>query len=553
MKKTLLAAAITATSLMSIPTMAVANDADTPNLRILSEFSTGWVQNFNPWIGGRQNFSYESLVLFDLLDDSKEHYFLATGYELSDDLTTLTVDLREGVKWSDGEAFTAEDVVFSFEYPKAHPAIDTSGLGQKVASITAINDHQVEIKLNEPNAFAAQDVIGEFTKIVPKHIWENIENPAAEVNANPVATGPFTVVQRFTPQVYVLCKNPNYWNKDLKVDCVEFPQMSNNDAALEMMAKGTIDWAGIFVPDIERTYVEKSPNNKYWFPSSDGVRLTFNFATDNESAKKAFSDVNFRKAVSLSMDRDAMMMIGAYGYVKGDNPATNLPTAQWRWRDATADAMWEQLARYDVKAAKEMLAKGGFKDVTGDGFVENPDGSEFQFKIQVPSGWSDWVNNTSIAVEGLREAGINASVVTPEANAYAKNWESGNFDAQFGGGSLQSSVWKFYDYTMHSRYQKSPIWWSTSSTNYVNPELDQWIESLGQSKDEATQKEYVAKIEQHMAENVIMIPLYYNGVWYAYNDSRFEGWANADNPFIHPAPWDGMSRMVHLMHLKPKQ
>jgi peptide/nickel transport system substrate-binding protein len=548
-KRTLLiAAAVSAAT--ALPVHADADNV--PNLRVLDEFSTGWVRNFNPFIGGRHDFSYESLFVFDLLDDSKVHSWLGTSFELSDDLKTLTVKLREGVKWSDGEDFTADDVIFTFNYPRSHPEIDNGGLSSKVKEIKKIDDYTLSIELNTANAFAAQDVIGETTKIIPKHIWENIDNPAAQTNPNPVATGPFTEVQRFTPQVYVLCKNPHYWNTDLKVNCVEFPQISSNDAALEMMSKGEFDWAGIFVPDIDRTFVEKSPNNKYWFPSSDGVRLTFNYETENEAAKEAFSNIDFRKAVSLSMDREAMMMIGAYGYVTGDNPATGLPTSQWRWRNAEADKAWEALNRYDVDAAKEFLAQGGFKDTNGDGFVETPTGQKLTFKVQVPSGWSDWVNNTSIAVEGMRMAGINATIVTPEVNAYSSNWESGNFDMQFGGNSLQSSMWKFYDYTMHSRYAKTNMWWSTTSSNYKSGDVDKWIADLGLTQDEAEQKTYAAKIERYFADNVVQIPLYYNGVWYEYNDTRFTGFANADNPFVHPAPWDGMSRIIHVMNLEPR-
>ncbi len=145
------------------------------------------------------------------------------------------------------------------------------------------------------------------------------------------------------------------------------------------------------------------------------VRITFNYKTENEGANKAFHDVNFRKAVSLSMDREAMMMIGSYGYVVGGNPATNLPKGMWNWRDEQADKTWAEVNRYDINKAKQLLADGGYKDTNGDGFVENPDGSKLTFKIQVPSGWSDWVNNTSIAVEGLRMAGIDATVITPEA------------------------------------------------------------------------------------------------------------------------------------------
>ncbi|MGL6314163.1 ABC transporter substrate-binding protein [Vibrio sp. WXL103] len=546
----LLAASISATVASMV--CAEAED-DIPNLRILSEFSTGWVRNFNPFIGGRGNFSYESLFYFDLFDDQKVREWLGTGYTLSDDLKVLTVNLREGVKWSDGEDFTADDVVFTFEYPRLHPEIDSAGLSSKVTRIVKLDDHTVEIHLATPNAFAAQDIIGEGVRIYPKHIWQSIEQPATFANENPVATGPFTEVKRFTPQVYVLCKNPHYWNEDLSVNCLEFPQFASNDAALEMMSKGEFDWAGIFIPDIERTYVEKNPNNHYWFPSNDGLRLTFNFETQNEAAKEAFENLDFRKAISLAMDRETMIMIGNYGYVSGGNPATGLPKSQWRWRDPEADKVWEQYYRYDLDAAKEALKSGGFKDLTGNGFVETPSGKSLKIKIQVPSGWTDWVNNTAIAAEGMRAIGINVTVITPEVNSYASSWESASFDMQFCANSVQSSMWKFYDYTMHSRYAKSNIWWSTGAHNYKSDDIDSWIVELGQTIDYDKQRELVSNIERHYAYNIVHVPLFYNSVWYEYNDARFTGWANEDNPFVHPAPWDGMSRMVHIMNLKPKK
>ncbi|MGR5470644.1 ABC transporter substrate-binding protein, partial [Vibrio astriarenae] len=92
-----------------------------------------------------------------------------------------------------------------------------------------------------------------------------------------------------------------------------------------------------------------------------------------ENARKAFSEVNFRKAVSLAMDREAMMYIGSYGYVEGNNSATNLPKGLWDWRDEQADNTWSQDDQYDLKKAKAYLEQGGFKDTDGDGYVNNPD------------------------------------------------------------------------------------------------------------------------------------------------------------------------------------
>lgn len=164
MKKTLLLTSAIAAS-MVIPAHAE-ESSSMPNLKILNEFSTGWVRNFNPWFGGRSDFAYESLYIFDILDSKNVHPWLATGYELSDDLTVLTVDLREGVLWSDGKPFTADDVVFTYEYPKAHPEIDTGGVSGKVDKVEKVNDLQVKIYLKEPNAFAARDVLGETVRIV---------------------------------------------------------------------------------------------------------------------------------------------------------------------------------------------------------------------------------------------------------------------------------------------------------------------------------------------------------------------------------------------------
>jgi peptide/nickel transport system substrate-binding protein len=546
MKKTLIA--LVAGGLVS---SAFAADNSTPNLRILDEQSTAWTRNFNPWLGGLAStgYAYEPLFLFNQLDSQKEHPWLATSYEISEDLKTLTVDIREGVKWSDGEDFTVEDILFTFEYTKQNPSIDLSGVNTAVSSVEKIDENTIKFHLAEQNAFVHLNVLK--TTIIPQHIWSSVEDPTREIVQNPVGTGPFTEIERFTPQVYTQCVNENYWNDDIEVRCLEFPQFSSSDAALEMMSKGSTDWHNIFVPDIDRLYVNSADGNKYWFPSGDGVRLTFNYDTENEGAKKAFSDVEFRKAASLAMDREAMRDLGAYGYVKLGNSATNLSGSLSSWKDDAAEKTWAEFNQFDMSKAKQILADAGYKDVTGDGYIENKDGSKLEFMIQVPSGWGAMVNNATIAVEGLREAGIKANLITPETSAYSKNWNGGNFDANIGAGSSASSVWKFYDYTMHSRYAKTGNWWSTAMHNYANQDIDEAIAVLSKTLDSDKQKEIVGEIERHYAENVVQIPLYLNAVWYSYNDSRFTGFFNADNPVAHPATFSE-NKLLHVRYIKPR-
>ena len=531
-------------------------------LTILSEFVTAWTKDFNPFNAANvkhavKGFGYEDLVLFNEMDNMKVIPWLAKSAVLADDLQTIRIELREGIRWSDGKPFSADDVVFTFrDYPQKHPIIDFNGLwGEqgKLKSVEKLGPMEVEIVLAQKNAFGMTSVLNRYP-IVPRHIWQNIDNPATAVVENLVATGPFTELKQFSPQLFVMGRNPYYWKADeLKIDEMAWPQVNSNEAAYDMLRAGKIDWASMFIPNIEKVYVDGNADHKYWFPSSGGVRITLNFQTKNENNRKAFANLNFRRAVSLAMDRKSMMEIGAYGYVKGGNPATGLPPVFWNWRNKEADTAWAPYYRYNLDAARNELAAGGFADADGDGFVENADGTPIQFGIIVPGGWTDWVNNTQIAVEGLREIGINASVAPLETAAYSARPEANDFDAMFAGNSSKLSIWKFYDHTMHSRYHKTGLWSSSSFINYANGELDGLIDEMGVSGSTERQQQIADQIEMLFAKQVPHVPLYYNAIWYVYNTKRFTGWVSEANPFTGPAASNHDNKVYHLLRLRPKK
>ena len=547
-------------ALLGCQKQSTTNAKDEPvRITVLAQFVTSWTRNFNPYNSpishATQGYGYEYLVLFNEMDNMKPIPWLAKSAVLDDDLQTIRVDLREGIRWSDGEPFTADDVVFTFaDYPQKYPAIDRKGLwgeNARLQDVRKTGDMSVEIVLTQKNAFAIPGLFNE-TPVVPKHIWQNIEDPNSAVIETPVATGPFTEVVQFGPQLFVMGRNPYYWKADeLKIDEMVWPQFNSNDNAYDSLKAGKIDWAFVFIPDIENVYVAGNADNRYWFPSSDGVRIALNFQTKNENNRKAFTNLNFRRAVSLAMDRKSMMEIGAYGYVQGGNPASGLPPAFWNWRNKEADAIWEPYYRYDLDAARNELAEGGFADTDGDGFVENADGTTIEFDILVPSGWTDWVNNTQIAVDGLREIGINANVSTPEASSYSSVWQPGDFDAVFAGNSIQTTVQRFYEHTMHSRYQKTNLWWASNLTRYQNSELDSLIDQMALTSDAERQREIANEIELLYANQVIHIPLYYNGMWHLYNTARFSGWATEEDPFINPTVGNHDNKVYHLLRLRP--
>lgn len=522
----------------------------------------GWVKNFSPYVNGNYQFTmgfmFEPLVVFDNYNNNKETMWLAEDIVSEADNKTLTVKLRKNVKWSDGEDFNADDVVFTYTYPKDHADIDRQGDwgdNGRMESVTKVDDYTVQIVMKEPNRFHRNSVF--FQRwMMPEHIWSKIDDPATYVyeTDKPVVTGPFSEVKSFAPEMVELGRNPNYWQADaLKVDVLRVPQFNGNDAAWALLASGNVDWAHIFIPDIEKNYIQGDANRKYWYGTNDAVRLATNFMTPNADNLKAFQNVDFKRAMSLAVDRKGIIDSAVYGYLSTEVPTdTGLPPALFAYKSETAQAEMEKYTKYDLDAAKALLDKAGFKDVDGDGFVENPDGSKIAFDILSPAGWTDWNDGATIVAEGLQKIGINAKANAQDLSLIIDAWGTGNFDVLYGGYGSSSDIWRFYYDTIGDQSRiKTSTWWSICQTNYKNDDMTALINQLPEAAGEEDVKKISDQIETFFAQNMINIPILYNGNWFVYNTSRFTGWSTEDNMVCQPALCIHDSKLLQLMLLEP--
>ncbi|MFO6422571.1 ABC transporter substrate-binding protein [Motilimonas sp. KMU-193] len=529
------------------------SEAKNVSLTIVSEFRQSWQRNFNPFNSAHRlpttmQFIYEPLIVFNELQGGKPVYRLATDHSFSSDLKTLTFHLRRDVKWSDGTPFTADDVVYSLRLAARGGALDVRGLADDIDAIKKENAYTVSIKLNKVDTGIATRIVR--APIVPKHIFSMEQDIASFTNPNPVGTGPFTEVPMFSWQVYVQCRNPHYYQNDqLRIDCLQSPIITSNDELLAAAIKGRLDWTSSFIPNIEEVLLSKNPSTKHWFPAAGSASFVMNFKSPNPNNQKAFNNLSFRRAFSMAMDRKRMVEEAGSGYWVENNYPSGLGDQFKAWSDPKVRQKYGKYNTYNKAHAAKLLRDVGFKDIDNDGWLDNPDGSQFSFEILVPNGWSDHVQTVEIAIESLHELGINATMATPEFGELVDRVKAGQYDAQFTNYFAGATPHRYYHSGFHSSQMNKDRF---AGHHYVDPMLDKLIDSFNRTNDEAQRLDIMHRIEERIASQQITVPVISSNFNYQYDDVSFTGWFNEENPggipVIHP---DIPERLLHVLSLAP--
>ena len=283
-------------------------------LVVSQEQQASWVRNFNPlttataarWptLAG----IYEPLFVFNSVR-SEYVPWLAVESAWREGNRVLRVTTREGVQWSDGQAFTARDVAFTFDLLRRHRALDRRGVWGFLQDVRAVDDRTVDFRLQRVFVPGFDEVAAQ--QIVPEHLWRDIADPVTFANETPVGTGPFTEVRVFRNQVYELGRNPRYWQEGLpRVSAIRCPAYPGNDRANLALVFDEVDWAGNFIPAVDRVYVGRNPEtHHYWFPlTGSSIFLYCN------TRRSPFDDLRVRKALSMAVDRDLLVDVALYRY-----------------------------------------------------------------------------------------------------------------------------------------------------------------------------------------------------------------------------------------------
>lgn len=503
-------------------------------LVVSQEQQASWVRNFNPlttataarWptLAG----IYEPLFVFNSI---KAEYvpWLAVAREWRDGNRTLRLTVREGVLWSDGQGMSARDVAFTFDLLRRHRALDRRGVWGFLESVQALDGRTVEFRFQRVFIPGFDEIAAQ--QIVPEHAWRDVADPVAYANENPVATGPFTEVRVFQNQVYELGRNPRYWQPGLpKVEALRFPAYPGNDRANLALVFDEVDWAGNFIPAIDRVFVRRQPQtHHYWFPLTGSSIFLYANTT-----RAPFDDVRVRKALSMAIDRDLVVDVALYRYSRPSD-ATGLSDAYTAWRNAEIAAGGEWV-RHDVARANALLDEAGFTR-GANGIRRRADGTAWQYDILTVSGWSDWVRASQVIARGLQALGIQASVRTYDFSAWFQRVQEGDFDLSMGFSFEGPTPYSFYRWLMASATVKPQGVVSMGNWHrYGSPAADAALEDFEREPDPARQRQLSDALQRIFVAEVPAIPLYPNPSWAEYNTSRFTGFPSQAAPYADPSP-----------------
>jgi len=499
------------------------------------------VENFNPFASatelGGARLMYEPLEIPSPVDGTYTP-FLATGYKFTDP-KTLVYTIRQGVKWSDGKDFTPADVVFTFQLLKKYPALDGTGVWTQISTVaTAGNDVTVTFKApNVPFATTVAQV-----PIVPQHLWAAVTDPVKFANEHPVGTGPFTL-DKFGPLQVSLKKNTTYWQADKIVpDRVLFPAQGSNQNTNQLdVSSGKFDWSYNFLPDVKKTYVARDPkHNLYWFPPGGVISLYLNLT------KAPYSDVNFRKGLSLALNRTTIATKAVNGYTtQASLSGLILPNLK-KWLDPSLPNQGE--VTQNTTASNASFTQAGY--TMQGGKLVDKDGKQAAMTITLPGSFSDWVSAATEVSTQLKAAGIKVTLDEPQFAQYLQATQVGKFDAAIGGFGGAGVPYTDFNNALNSSYA-AKIGTATANNfeRFKDSGVDQALATLAAATDESAQMDATHQIEQVIYNQVPVVLMYYGGSWGLFSTKHFTGWPSEADPYTLPTSYNNAVLLV-VTHLK---
>lgn len=457
---------------------------------------------------------------------------------VSEDGTVITLKLREGLVWSDGEPLTSADFVFTYEMITAESNTPTTRFpyDEKIASVEAPDERTVVVTYNEPYAPWLTTLFAGSDAVLPEHVLRpvfeaegNIDN--ADWNRAPtVASGPFVFSEWETGGHMSFVRNENYYAGPAKLDGVFIRFVPDDASQVAALINGDGD-IGTFiaysdVPQLEEAGIELITVNS-------GYNETWWFNVHPERGHPALQDVNVRRALALAFNREQISQDLLLGL-------TYPPASYWEGSPyARPDAAPYP---YDPEEAARLLDEAGWVDSNGDG-TRDKDGVELVLRYVTTT--REIRMETQVVVQQMfQELGIGLELINHSSDIYFNSYGTGgpiavgDFDiAQWsttpdGFPDPETSVF------LCSQIPSEDNPEGTNWTGYCNEEVDALFAEQARTTDPAARAEIFHQIDQLLFDDVAIVGVWFDPDIWALNARVVDARISGTDPFWNAGNWD---------------
>ncbi len=444
----------------------------------------GGVANITPLLSGDlyasiiQNHVLDTLATRDP-DTLQWKGLLATGWQISEDGLAITFQLRDNATFSDGYPLDADDVVYTFNMimderiaaPRHRAYLRT------IKSVEKTGPYEVVFRYREPY-FEAFELAASFT-VLPEHFYSKFKPEQFNQSVGLLlGSGPYRLEDPtgWKPgKLIQLVRNDRYWGVYPAFDKLIYKEITNDVARQTAFRNGDVD---IFSAqpqqyrDMRRDddLTARTQSFEYLSPLGGYRYIAWNQRQNDQPTP--FADQRVRRAMTMLTDRPQLVLEIMLGYAV----TTTGPFNPMSTQSNPAVQPWP----YDVSRAKQLLAEAGFEDRDGDGVLESPDGSPFEFKLTYPSGSVNYESMVFLLKDAYARAGIILVPDPLEWSVFTDRLKNKNFQAVTLGwtSGIETDIFQMF-------HSSQIVEGGDNFISYKSDELDRLIDEARHTTDEA--------------------------------------------------------------------